>query len=90
MFDELILGKIRFLYGNIKKQSTTALTFYNSQLPIDFEDKYKFLKGKPASFNIHDFHQVGMSDPYALEPSGGKFTIPKLSKNLVYPIDRYC
>ena len=89
MFEDLICGKIRFLFGNIKKQSITPLTFYNSELPQDFDEKYGFLLGKPAPFNIYSFTQIGLSDPFALETSSGKFKLPTKSKDLVYPISRY-
>ena len=85
MFEELVESKINFLYGHIKKQTTTAITFYSSQLPIDFDDKYKFLKGNPSPFNIYSFEQIGMCDPYPLEESSRIFEVPKNTMKLVYP-----
>lgn len=91
MLVELIEERMKFMYGNMYMGIRDKKKMPGKQYGLDqqFYDNFAEAISKAQPYNIWSFEQIGLFDPYPLEPMETKFHIPETDEDLVYQQERF-
>ena len=91
MLVELVNERMHHLYGHVTDKIPSTMKYPDKKFIVTdkYLKKYKNAIQPHGTFHIYSFEQLGIFDPFPMEPMETKFKIPETDEDLLYHEERF-